>query len=155
MVNCQLTFAFPRSMSRTSLLFLNFCHAAASFLTISISSILLLRHWPVSTFNSISEFSGSDLEYRICENKTGCYEGPFLDWTKTFGLEAKLKRYRILDILLKSLKQNLPPSTKSNRLSIPYSNSPLPTPYQRTKNLPMAILKLNPNALRKNAPLKF
>jgi len=32
---------------------------------------------------------------------------------------------------------------------------PLPTPYQRTKNLPIAISKLNPNDLRKNAPLNF
>ena len=45
-VNCQLTLAF--------LLFLNCCHARTSFLTTSISSILLFRHCPVSTFNSIS-----------------------------------------------------------------------------------------------------
>ena len=45
-VNCQLTLAF--------LLFLTACHAKTSFLTTSISSILLFRHCPVSTFNSIS-----------------------------------------------------------------------------------------------------
>ena len=45
-VNCQLTFAF--------LLFLNSCHARTSFRTTSMSSILLFKHCPVSTFNSIS-----------------------------------------------------------------------------------------------------
>ncbi len=45
-VNCQFTLAF--------LLFLTFCHALASFLMTSISSILRSMHWPVSTFSSIS-----------------------------------------------------------------------------------------------------
>ena len=45
-VKCQFTFAF--------LLFLNFFHAATSFLTISILSILPFKHWPVRTLNSIS-----------------------------------------------------------------------------------------------------
>lgn len=44
---------------------------------------------------------------------------------------------------------------KSNRLSILFSNSPLPVPCQGTINLPIPILKLNPNASRKNVPLKF
>ena len=45
-MNCQSTFVF--------LLFLNFCHAITSFLTTAMSSILLFKHWLVSTFNSIS-----------------------------------------------------------------------------------------------------
>ena len=52
-----------------------------------------------------------------------------------------------MPILPKSLIRSLLPSTKSNRRSIPYSNSPLPAPYQRTRNLPTAILKLNLNDL--------
>ncbi|OOP55558.1 MAG: hypothetical protein AYP45_14100 [Candidatus Brocadia carolinensis] len=63
-------------------------------------------------------------------------------WTHTY--KPVLVKTRI-PILRKSLKQNLLPSTESNRLSTPCSNSPLPRPYQRTKNSPMTISKLNRN----------
>jgi len=78
------------------MLFLNFCHAAASFLTISISSILLFRHWPVSTFNSISAIFQPASVLRGIHKLKPVPQRLCLIWRKRFIKRSRVVRVQVI-----------------------------------------------------------
>ncbi|QII12458.1 hypothetical protein KsCSTR_30790 [Candidatus Kuenenia stuttgartiensis] len=59
-------------------------------------------------------------------------------WTFTYWIKQNAYLTKILETKPTTFNE-------IKQAAIPYSDLPLPTPYQRTKNSPMTILNLNPN----------